>query len=470
MKSWRSPLTGFVIGGLVGMTLLTVNLVGASDVQSDGLGGAGPNLEVLHTPPLLVDRGERVPLAFEVVCRFREPEAGEQLLPSTMCSPTGDLYVRAAGDMQFAKVSLEVNERRLTALLPQRYTAGAGFDYYAEVENGLGDLATLPPGGLNAPQHAWTVSDWTSIDLGVHSFGHTRPPDETVAAAGWGNADKDVGLSGGFDSARIGPSAFDVLPGGSVLVLDQVNRRLARYGKAGALGHISIPFAGGEGDLSVESDGTMYVLDSGGSAATPIVRSLDPSGRAVTATSLAEPSADMIRVGPRGALVHSYPSEQWLAAGTSTAPLARFGQVRNARPARAVLGSLEMVIRAFPNEARLAVVQGERVVNAWRIRSSTSLGEIQIAELDAGVSPQLWMSGGRPVVAVLRIWTEEQSEFQVLQLTPKGLVGEFAVTPYEWADSASLSVFRFRQGVLYQMRSDPSGFKVVAFRIDRRTR
>ena len=90
------------------------------------------------------------------------------------------------------------------------------------------------------------------------------------------------GLITGREMARIGPSAFDVAPDGTVAVLDQVNDRLVMYGSGTAPRYVPIAFTGGEGDLALGADGTAYVLDQ---APEPIVRSYAPSGAQLVTTS-----------------------------------------------------------------------------------------------------------------------------------------------------------------------------------------
>jgi hypothetical protein len=70
-RSWRWPLAGFLLGGLVGATFLTVNVVGASG--PNGPREAVPSFgEILHTPPLLTRAGKAVELSFDVVCGIVE--------------------------------------------------------------------------------------------------------------------------------------------------------------------------------------------------------------------------------------------------------------------------------------------------------------------------------------------------------------------------------------------------------------
>src|SRR6266511_2839046 len=396
-RKWRWPLAGFITGGLVGMTLLTVNVIGAF-VGNSGTPPAAAersSFEILHTPPLLVSPGEKVDLTYEVVC-----------------PPEGD-------------------DPRSEACVPQ--------------------------GGAEAPEHTWAVSSWTTVDLGTHTFGVARPPDATLTTAGWGSGDGDLGLESGPEQSRIGPSAFDVGPDGSIVVLDQVNSRLAVYrpDSPTASKKLPIDFVGAEGDLAVAGDGTTYVLDDGGAASPmPIVRALDAAGGPVASTPLAEPVADMVRIGPEGPIVHAYPSEQWLPTGPGRPPLDPAEQVARARTGRAVSGGVEVVVRASPTEAQFALVGGDRVIRSWRVTSSTSLGEVQLAEP--------YRDG---LVAVVRLWTEKEAEFRVLRLAPERLAGSFAVDRAEWAETAALSRFRLHGGSLYQLRSAPSGIEVVVFEI-----
>ena len=60
-KRWRWPLAGFVLGALVGATVLTVNVVGASSPEPVAVRAAAFG-EILHTPVLLARAGESVEL------------------------------------------------------------------------------------------------------------------------------------------------------------------------------------------------------------------------------------------------------------------------------------------------------------------------------------------------------------------------------------------------------------------------
>ena len=304
-KRWRWPLAGFVLGALAGATVLTVNVVGASRPAPVAVHTAEFG-EILHTPALLVRAGKSVELSYDAVCGALKDE------PGSHCSPSGSVFVRPVGGSTFAKLPLEREaDGLLTAVVPAA-DANKGFDYYVVMDNGRGRTATLPEAGAKAPQHVWTLTDWTTVDVGAARFGRSRAPSSVLRELSWGRGDAAIGLDSGREQSRIGPSAFDVAPDGSIVLLDQVNHRLAMLRPGARTTHMPIGFTGGEGDVAVGGDGTIYVLDS---ANKPMVRAFTAAGASIATTPLAEPTADMIRVGPSGPLVHSYPSEMWLGTG-----------------------------------------------------------------------------------------------------------------------------------------------------------
>ena len=443
-RTWRWPLAGFVLGGLVGATFLTVNVVGASGPDRTAARPASFG-EILHTPALLARAGKPVDLSFDVVCGMPKDE------PGPACSPRGSVFVRPTGGSQFSELPLErERDGLLSAVVPAHETSG-GFDYYAQIGNGRGQTATLPEAGADAPQHVWALESWTTVDLGAARFDKVRSPSSVFASFAWGKGDRAIGLDSGREQSRIGPSAFDVAPDGSVVVLDQVNHRLAVVRRGQRPNHLPIDFAGGEGDLAVGGDGTIYVLDS---SARPTVRAFTAAGDPVAATRLAEPVADMVRAGPSGPLVHAYPSEMWLPTGAGLPPFGPEHQLAAAKSARAVEDGLGVVVRASPAEVRLALVRGGRVVHAWLLRSPTSFGEVQLAE-----------PYGDGLLVVVRLWDEKHAVFRVLRLEPDELTSSFTVDPAEWAETASLSRFRLHGNRLYQLRSDPSGIEIATFEI-----
>ena len=443
-RTWRWPLAGFLLGGLVGATFLTVNVVRASSPNAPRV-RAGSFGEILHTPPLLARAGKAVELSFGVVCGI----VGDK--PGGRCEPQGSLFFRPEGDAAFRKAPLEPESGGLLSAVVPAGDAPAGFDYYAVIESGRGQSATLPEAGAAAPQHVWPLEKWTTVDVGEPRFGVSRAPSSVLARLGWGRGDGAFGLDSGREQSRIGPSSFDVAPDGSVVVLDQVNRRFVRLRRGQYPVSVPIAFAGGEGDLAVGGDGTIYVLEASGK---PMVRLFSPAGAPISAGPLAEHVADMVRAGPSGPLVHGYPSEMWLPTGAGRPPLSTAEQLRAAQPARSIGGGLGVVVHASAAEVELALVRGDRVVRAWILRGPTNFGEVQVAEPYRG-----------GLVTVVRLWDEHHAEFRVLRLGASGIASSFTVAPGEWAETASLSRFRVHGDTLYQLRSGPSGAAIVTYEI-----
>jgi hypothetical protein len=144
----------------------------------------------------------------------------------------------------------------------------------------------------------------------------------------------------------------------------------------------------------------------------------------------------------------------WLPTGAERPPLTPGEQIAGARAARSFVDGIAVVVSASPEEARLALVRGSRVQHAWLLRSSTSLGEVQLAE-----------PYGDGLLAVVRLWDEKRAEFRVVRLAPGRAVESFSVDRAEWAETASLSRFRLHGDTLYQLRSTASGVEIATFQI-----
>lgn len=445
LRRGRAWILCGLLAGAVGSALLVASAVLASDAPPGrGAASAVTGLrDVLHSPPLLIARGSPTDLRFETVCQ--RDELG------TPCHAAGTLFVRPHGERNYRRVALRAEGlATLTADVPAAATAGTGFAYYAVIDDGLGGSRTVPTGGSAAPLHVWVTEDEVRVDLGLHEFGRVREPDRSRVRAPWGGGDGEVGLLRGKELVRIGPSAFDIAPDGSVVVLDQINDRLAVYAAAGGgPRYVSVPFGGAEGDLAVADDGVMHVLDHG---VEQVVRSVASTGAALETVRVSARGGDMLRATPGGPMLHGYPGDLWFPVRQGARPLSQAEQASRARPGLDVGGGLEAVVRAGNHQVALALVAGDRVVKAWTITSTTGLGEIQLVEPYAD-----------GLLVVVRLWTEARAEFVALQLSSSRLVRSFSAEADEWAESAALSRFKLDGGRLYQLRSTPVGVEVVSF-------
>ena len=429
---------GFSCGVAVGAIALAVGAVGAA---VDATSPDAALRDVLHTPPSLVEQGGPIELRYDVVCQadsFGKP-----------CAPAGNVFVRQGGELAYRRIALAPAGG--TVLAATVDVPAQSVSYYAVIDDGAGSSMTVPAAGAAAPQRAWAVPALTPVSLGTHTFGRVRKADGRAVTATWGAGAGALGLLTGRELARIGPSAFDVDRNGNVVVLDQVNDRLARYpAGAGAPSYTSIAFAGGEGDLAVGADGTAFVLDQG---AEPVVRSYASSGALRATTAVDGTGADMLRSSPAGAFLHGYPGDMWKPiAGGVGALLKPEQQAAGARPGRLAAGGVEVVVRGGQNEALFALVRGDSVLRAWRVSSPSTLGEIQLAE-----------PFGDGMLVVLRVWTPTKAEFVALVLSPNGLAGSFAIDASQWAESAALGRFRLNGKTLYQLRSTSTGAEIVTF-------
>src|SRR4029079_10013849 len=163
-RTWRWPLAGFLLGGLVGATFLTVNVVGASSPNAPPARAASFG-ELLHTPPLLARGGRAVELSFGVVCGI----VGDR--PGGRCDPRGSVFVRPGREAAFRKVPLEPDAGWLLSAVVPAGEARSGFDYYAAIDNGRGQSASLPEAGATAPQHVWPLATAKTLELGATLLG-----------------------------------------------------------------------------------------------------------------------------------------------------------------------------------------------------------------------------------------------------------------------------------------------------------
>jgi hypothetical protein len=435
----RWTLGGLAVGLLAGTTLFASSVGGAASRADDRAG----LVDVLHSPPLLVERGRPVQLRFDAVCG-----ADERGAP---CPVTGRLYVRSASQQTYQGIPLASDgDSGLTATLSPDVGADGSIAYYAEIADGVGgETTTVPAGGAAAPLRTWFPSEMASVDLGTHVFAHVRGADGVVLKGRWGSGPGAFGLITGPEQATIGPSAFDVGPDGSIVVLDQVNRRLAFVKPGGGLGCVAIKFAGAEGDLAIDGQGSIFVLDHGAAAA---VHRFTLAGAPTGDGGVSGRGPDMLRAGATGIFAHGYPGDTWIPVSRGGELVDAGQQAAGARIGLDVGGGTDVIVRGRGNEALFALVRADRIVHAWRVSSATNLGEIQLAQ-----------PYGNGLLVVVRVWTDAQAEFVALVLSPAGVEHSFSMPAGEWAESAPLSRFRLHGSSLYQLRSTPDGVEIVTY-------
>jgi hypothetical protein len=443
MRSLAGGAAGIAAGIVAGMVLSSVSAGGSATPS-----GRRP-LEGAHLPPLLRLPGEQVTLRYAIVCPPRDD--------GRPCDGSGEVYVRPgrAGAFQWLPLRRgedSVDGRYFVEVPPQIASSPEGFSYYAVLRDETGgDSLTVPSGGAAAPQQSVRLARPVEVTLGAHEFGRTRLPDVRVVAARWGSDLAEVGLAGTRELGFTGPSAFDVDVRGSVTLLDQVNGRLERWDGA-RVTMTAVDVSGGLADLAVEPDGTVNVLEPPNrSSPFPVLRRFDRAGRAMTAQRLADRTWAKLAVGPDGPVVQQQPSEQWMPAA-----LDRAEQARRGRSGRPLGGGRELLVqRLGVGELRLADVAGNAVRRAWRVTSSTPLGEVQLVE-----------PLGSRLVVVVKAYTADEGEYIVLVLDPSGLAERFGVSAPHWAEAAPLGRFRLAGSSLYRLGSAARGAFVDRFDLE----
>lgn len=109
---------------------------------------------------------------------------------------------------------------------------------------------------------------------------------EVVLSAPWGNGGSALGGLDGSEGASEGPMSFALAANGDLVVLDQINERIARFDGAGALvGELPIPAPTFQ-ELEVLADGQIVLLDRLARAELLV---LDGSGQTLRKVDLVGP-------------------------------------------------------------------------------------------------------------------------------------------------------------------------------------
>ena len=448
-------ILGVVIGCAAGVASVTL---GAAAAQRTGPEQRAV-FDATHLPPLLTMPDERAELAYDVHCAAGDDEGAE-----AGCDVRGAVFVRKAGRGSFERLALSAREsdssgRQLAARIPSSLSSQpGGFEYYAELQApDLGERITIPAGGADAPHASRPLENPVDIALGRHSFGDARRAGARLAFAAWGDGTAQVGLEKGRNLGPIGASAFDVDASGSVVVLDQVHRRLLRWQKgARAPARVPISVNGTVADMAVGNDGSVYVLESTAEPGrNPVVRRFDDAGRELEAIETAERTPSQIGIGPSGPLVLGRPSHHWMPVVVDGAPASQAQQLRRGRSSRALRSGGEIVVFRYGNQLRVALSSGPNITRSWRLTSDTPLAEVQLAE-----------PLGQRLVLVVRLYDDDVDEFAILILDRKGLVDRFTLDSADWAETAPLSRFRLVGKSLYRLGSTPAGAFVDRFDLE----
>jgi hypothetical protein len=438
------------------LALMTVAVAAVAVVAQAGGRGAltlpvGPVparvLEVFHGSPLLVRAGEDVRVPVDVVCATVEGDACPAVA-SLRVGEAGAPMRRAAGEAT-PNVEFDVSAAAGRSVRGPVVSGSVRFQVSAHDATGRTTFLTQtdsPP----PPLRLYVTRHMPTVQLPRVRFGRTVR-GERVLFLPWGTGPLRAGLRPGNESPTLGPSSFDVAPGGSVVLVDAMQGRVAEF-RQGALVR-SVPLRGNPwADVAVGHTGSLVLANSvGESGWVGQVRTIDPDGltRIVSSSVPGKPSE--IRRSGDHLFVRLLPEDGWVPAATvDDGRLA----LRTGRP----LGNgRELVVAGTADRVRVGFVSGGRVHRAIELTSATRLGSVQLAEPDG--SGGIWI-----VVHAARDGANPADRYQVIHVTRDRSLTSFTTPSGGYAESMALSRFRLGpDGAIYQMRTAADGVGIYRY-------
>jgi hypothetical protein len=372
---------------------IRLTLVGLTLASIFGSGSAAAGARALapyHEPPLLLQHGRAVALAYA-------------LLPGSV---RGSVFVRNSQQQTYSRLPLtratycpgdpadaaamrrdKVCGEALVGHVPGTLVTGSKLFYYAVLRDpASGRSTTVPAGGARAPQRVWILDPFQSVRLGTQSFGHLSVPDAVVARTG----PAGVGLACCADPpGGDGPSSFDVARDGSIWVLDRLNHRLLVWrAKSAAQPErvVSLPGNVYVNDFALGRDGTIYARSA------DHLYALTSSGHVRwTAPKTAGIALSQLQFGPDGRLYAMQACglscapfgghASWVPLTTPAGrPLSVGERNRGTSPFEPLPGGLRLVSQLSYTRARFAVIdRTDRIVRAWSVTSRTRISGIAAA-------------------------------------------------------------------------------------------
>jgi hypothetical protein len=436
--STASAVFGLVVGVAVVANRSNLAPVYAGDTA--GTSGLEQRLpDIVHNPPLLYERGDRVVLDFDLVCP--ENSCGSVSAALTVTENGRDPEVlNATGTDHFEFV------------VPASAAASSGFAYRSEFTFEDGRRVDYPT--ADGTMSAISISQATEVDLGTARFstaGEDTDEGELVVTGTWGDGPGQFGLNAQLS----GPSSFDVDPTtGAVVILDQVNSRLVRVGADGKSITTPISLRAGVPDLAVAPDGTLDVLYANAVSGASLEQFGVQGGEATREIPLATPSANSIRRIGDTVLVEADDS-YWVPVSRGTSILSPEAQVAASAPGLTEDGHLVVRkhLRELGNEVRVAD-SGPAGLRAWRITGDTALGPVLVA---APLPDER-------VAVVQSQFDNTHSQYSVLVLSD-GPTRTLEVPQSLYAGLYDPSEFRLVGDVLYQVRSTEAGYSIYRYQL-----
>jgi hypothetical protein len=438
------------------LAVITVAVIAVAVVAHAGARGAltppvGPVparvLEVFHGSPLLVRAGEDVRVPVDVVCATADGEACPAVA-SLRVGEAGGPMRRAAGEAT-PNVEFDVSAAAGRSLSGPASSGSVRFQVSAHDATGRTTFLTQMDSAPR-PLRLYVTRHMPTVELPRASFGRSVR-GKRVLFLPWGTGPLRAGLRPGNEAPTLGPSSFDVASGGSVVLVDAMQRRVAEF-RHGALVR-SVPLRGNPwADVAVARAGSLVLANTvGGSDWVGEVRTIDPDGITRTVSSSVAGMPSEIRRSGDHVFVRLLPEDGWVPASTlDHRPLA----LSTGRP----LGNgRQLVVAGTADRIRVGFVSGGRVHRAVELTSATRLGSVQLAEPDG--SGGIWL-----VVHAARDGANAVDRYQVVHVTRDRSLTSFTTPSGGYAESMALSRFRLGpDGAIYQMRTAADGVGIYRY-------
>jgi hypothetical protein len=402
------------------------------------------SLELFAGSPVLVRAGEPVEIPVDAACSTSR---------GTSCPATVTLRIRRADGSWAvsnapASSGLRFDVSRLAREASTSHPLGGAAVAYRIAARSGDRSASLPASG--AALHFYTVPELPAVAVAAAPFGQVETGD-VVLYLPWGSGPDRAGLSPGLESSTMGPSSFDVDANGDIVLVDGLQRRLARFEGGALVGQVEVN-AGPRGDVAVADDGGAFVSSTPAEDLPLItVTHVDAQGEAGTPFAVGAigniPSE--LRTAGNEAYLDALPLDAWIPASPSAASGSFTG-----RP----LDDGSQLLRVAEDDAvRLATLVDGQATDAVELLFQQHVGEIALAEPDG--------SGG--YFAVVHLWQElptAADQYQVIHVDAQHAVRSFAVTRQDFAEASPMSTFRLGgDGALYQLTSSSDGMRIVRY-------
>jgi hypothetical protein len=429
----RTPRRGCRIAAVAALLSLAFPLVAARAT------GAISPVTLAHAPAAVL----RVQIPVDVVCATSKGRACASWV--TLRVRSGDAPWTAIRRMSGPGMRFDVSAltSRLAIPMPTR-TGSVRFSLRAR----SGNRSVSIPGSTRTGALRYYVTDsMDEVVVPPVPFGDTAEGTVELYLP-WGSGRGDAGLAPGVEAATSGPSSFDLLPSGDVILADPVNGRVSVYSNGDLVRETGSQLSP-RSDLSVDQDGTAYVATSPtGNADRILVSTIDPTGHPgrVVPIGVAGDIPSELRADGRPSL-HVLPDDAWLSVrdpGTETAGMPVEGG-----------GQLLKVVDG--DTVRLGTVRDGNVEDAVELRFSQSLGELALAEPDG--SHGYWI-----VVHTGQDQPDPADQYQVVHVDGDRQVTTFAVPHQEFAETMPLSKFRLGpDGDLHAITSSSDGVRILRY-------